>query len=89
MNNMSQPAPFWSAEQADVAIEVIQQLTGGFVEGGDDADAAEAGDGVPDGLMGGHAVCPQRLHCRRLVQRQDVVLDGVQRLDIQPHRILP
>lgn len=82
-------APFRGAEQANIAIEVVQQLAGGFVEGGDDADAAEAGDGVPDGLVGGHAVCSKRLGCRWLVQRQNVVLDGVQRLDIQPHSILP
>ena len=89
VNAVSQAAPFRGAEQADIAIEVIQQLAGGFVEGRDDADAAEAGNGVPDGLMGRHAVRPKRLRRWRLVQRQDVVLNGVQRLDIQTHSILP
>ena len=80
--------PFRSAEQADVAIQVIQQLLGGFVEGRPNADAAEASNGVPNGLMAGQSVQTRWLDTRLLIQRQNVMLNRVQRLDVQPHGIL-
>ncbi len=80
--------PFRGAEQADIAIQVVQQLLSGFVECRPDADAAEAGNGISNGLVRGHAVQPRLRRRRLFVEGEDVVLNGVQRLDVQTHSIL-